>query len=144
MSQPFPPIALRRRHAQTIRDSSSSYKIDYVVVIKTFLNPEGHQNRISGLKVTAILLKGWILSIGEASSVEGLRSTGLPRLVLQQLQISEEKKKLSSKCQLMATKKLVKIGRVPNFHTNYGGQLWNSVISRPGRSQGLLYKQPRD
>ena len=28
----------------------------------------------------------------------------------------------------MATKKLVKIGRVPNSHTNYGGQLWNSVI----------------
>ena len=82
MSQPFPPTALRRRHAQTVIDSSSSYKIDYVIVIKTFLNPDGHQNRISGLKVTAILLKGWILPTGEASAVEGLRSTGLPRLVL--------------------------------------------------------------
>ena len=81
MSQPFPPIALRRRHAQRVRDSSSSYKIDYVIVIKTFLNPEGHQNRISGSKVTAILLKGWILPIGGASAVEGLRSTGLSRLV---------------------------------------------------------------
>ena len=28
LSEPFPPIALRRRHAQTVRDSSSSYKID--------------------------------------------------------------------------------------------------------------------
>ena len=50
-------------------------------MIKTFLNPEGHQNPISGSKVTAILLKGWILPIGGASAVEGLRSTGLPRLV---------------------------------------------------------------
>ena len=50
-------------------------------MIQTFLNPEGHPNRISGSKVTAILLKGWILPIGEASSVECLRSTGLPRLI---------------------------------------------------------------
>ena len=82
MSEPFPPSALRRRHAQTIRDNSSSYKIDYVIVIGSFLNPKGHQNRINGSKVTAILLKGWILPIGGASAVESLRSTGLPRLVL--------------------------------------------------------------
>ena len=50
-------------------------------MIKNFLNPEGHQNRISGSKVTAILLKGCILPIGGASSVEGMRSMGLPRLV---------------------------------------------------------------
>ena len=42
-------------------------------MIKTFLNPEGHQNRISGSKVTAILLKRWILPIGGGSSGEGLR-----------------------------------------------------------------------
>ena len=42
-------------------------------MIKTFLNPEGHQNPISGSKVTVILLKGWILPIGEASAGEGLR-----------------------------------------------------------------------
>ena len=81
MSQPFPPIALPRRHAQTVGDSSSSYKIAYVIVIKTFLNPEGPQNCISGSKVTAILVKGWSLPIGGASSVEGLRSTGLPHQV---------------------------------------------------------------
>ena len=50
-------------------------------MIKTFLNSEGHQNRITGSKVTAILPKGWILPIGGASAVEGLRSTVLPRLV---------------------------------------------------------------
>ena len=69
MSEPFPPTALRRRHAQTVQDSTSSYKVDYVIVIKNFLNPEGHQNPISGSKVTAVLLKaglrywGWFPSI---------------------------------------------------------------------------------
>ena len=29
-SQPFPPKALRPRHAQTVRDRNSSYKIDFV------------------------------------------------------------------------------------------------------------------
>ena len=32
--------------------------------MKSFLNPEGHQNRISNGKVTVILLKGLILPIG--------------------------------------------------------------------------------
>ena len=41
-------------------------------MIKNFLNPKGHQNPISASKVTAILLRGWILPIGEASSGEGL------------------------------------------------------------------------
>ena len=48
--------------------------IDHFIVIKNFLNPEGHQNRISGSKVTAMILKRWILPIGGASAVEGLRS----------------------------------------------------------------------
>ena len=74
-SQPFPPTALRRRHAQTVRDSSSSYKIDYFIVIKNFLNPKGHQNCISGSKVTAILLKGWICPIG--GSAPGACAAGL-------------------------------------------------------------------
>ena len=60
--EPF-PIALQRRQAQTVTDSTFSYKI----VIKNFLNSEGHQNPISGSKVTIILPKGWILPIGGAS-----------------------------------------------------------------------------
>ena len=40
------------RHAQTVRDSTSTYRIDYVIVIN-FPNPKGHQNPISGSKVTA-------------------------------------------------------------------------------------------
>ena len=55
VSHPFPPTS--RRHAQTVRDRASSYMIDFVLVIKSFLNPEWHQNPISGSKVTAILLK---------------------------------------------------------------------------------------
>ena len=42
-------------------------------MIKNILNPKGHQNSIGGSKVTAILLKGWILALGGASSGEGLR-----------------------------------------------------------------------
>ena len=72
-----------------VRDGPSSYKIDYAIRIKTFLNPEGHQNRFTGSKVTAILLKGWILPIGGASAVEGLQSTGLPRLVFIQAIINQ-------------------------------------------------------
>ena len=64
MTDPSVPTALRRRHAQTVKVWSSSYKIDYIIVIKIFLNPEGRQNPISGSKVTAILLKGWIWHIG--------------------------------------------------------------------------------
>ena len=81
VSEPFPPTALRRRHAQTVTDSTSSYKIDYFIAIKNFLNLEGHQNPISGSKVTAILLKGWILPIGGASAGEGLPCSLRCRLV---------------------------------------------------------------
>ena len=80
-SQPFPPTALRRRHAQTVRYSTSSYKIDYVIVIKNFLNLKGPHNLISGSKVTAILLKGWVLPIGGASAGEGLSCSPRSRLV---------------------------------------------------------------
>ena len=44
-------------------------------------NLEGHPNRITGSRETAILLNGWILPIVGASAVDGLRLTGLPRLV---------------------------------------------------------------
>ena len=63
MSNPLVPTALQRRHTLTVRVSSSGYKIDYVIVIKIFLNPEGNQTPIWGSKVKAILLKEWILPI---------------------------------------------------------------------------------
>ena len=48
-----------------------SHKIEYAAIFFEILNLEGHTNRITGSKVTAILLKGWILPIGGASVVEG-------------------------------------------------------------------------
>ena len=60
-------------------------KIDYVTIFLEILNLEGHPNYITGsLLVTAIFLNGWILPAGGASAVEGLRPSGLPRLVLTQ------------------------------------------------------------
>ena len=64
VSDPFPPASLRRRHAQTVNDSSSTF----IIEIKNFLNPEGHHNFITGSKVVAFLLKGWILPIGAVTS----------------------------------------------------------------------------
>ena len=70
MSHPFPTTALPCRHAQMVRDSSFSYKIDYVQQVKIFLSPEGHQNLITGSTVIAVLLDGmdftyWWICIGK-------------------------------------------------------------------------------
>ena len=62
-----------------VEDDAFSQKIDYFFL--EILNFKGHPNRITGSRVTAILLNGWILPICGASAVEGQRSTGLPRLV---------------------------------------------------------------
>ena len=51
-------ISLRHRHALTVADGAFSLKINYVTIFKEILNPEGHPNRITGSKVTAILLNG--------------------------------------------------------------------------------------
>ena len=53
----------------------------HVTIFVEILNLEGHPNRITGSRVTAILLNKWILPIGGASAVESVQSTGLPRLV---------------------------------------------------------------
>ena len=48
------------------------------------LTIEGHLNYITGLRVTAILLNGWIFPIGqsgEASQCRVCYQRGLPRLV---------------------------------------------------------------
>ena len=45
-----------------------SHKIDYVKIFQEILNPEENPNRITGSKVAAILLNGWILLISGASS----------------------------------------------------------------------------
>ena len=41
-----------------------SHKVNYVTIISEILNLEGHPNRITGSRITAILLNGWNLAIG--------------------------------------------------------------------------------
>ena len=42
------------------RNGAFSHKIDYITNFLEILNLEGHQNRITGSRVMAILLKGWV------------------------------------------------------------------------------------
>ena len=49
-------ISLRRRQALMVADGAFSHKIDFITIFKEILNPEGHSHRITGSKVTAILL----------------------------------------------------------------------------------------
>ena len=51
-------IPLRRRHAQTVKNGASSHKTNHFGIFSEILNPEEHQNRFIGSKVTAILLMG--------------------------------------------------------------------------------------
>ena len=51
-----------------VGDGASSHKIDKFSKLWNIINLEGHQNRITGSRVTAILLNGWTLPIGEAVS----------------------------------------------------------------------------
>ena len=62
-------ISLRRRHALTVADGAFSLTIEYVIIFQEILNPEGYPNRITGSKVVAIFLNGWILPIGGASNM---------------------------------------------------------------------------
>ena len=48
-------------------------KTGYVAQDWDISNLKGHQNCIIGSKVTAILLKGWILPFGGVASKKGLR-----------------------------------------------------------------------
>ena len=59
-----------------VGNGALSHKID-LLIFWEILYLEGHQNRTTGSRVTAILLNGWILPIGEASAGEGIQSTGL-------------------------------------------------------------------
>ena len=77
-------ISLRRRHAQMVRNGAFSHKIDYITIFLEILYLEGHQNCITGSRVTAILLNGWIFTIeqsGEASRWRVCYQRDLPRLV---------------------------------------------------------------
>ena len=62
-----------------------SQKIYKVTIFLEILNLEGHPNPITGSRVTAILLNGWILPIGQSGEASWWRvcyQRGLPRLVV--------------------------------------------------------------
>ena len=59
-----------------VEDGAFSNKIDKVTILWEILNCKGQPNCITGSRVTAVLLNGWILPFGGASVVEGLLSTG--------------------------------------------------------------------
>ena len=52
----FVKISLRRRHAPMVGSGSFSHKMDYNTIFSEILNLEGHQNKITGSRVTVILL----------------------------------------------------------------------------------------
>ena len=64
-----------------VGDGTFSQKMDYVTICYGILNFKGHPNCITGSKFTVILVNGRILSIGGASAVKCLQSTGPPCLV---------------------------------------------------------------
>ena len=64
-----------------VEDGAFSLEINYVKICKDILNLKGLPKCITGSKVMAILLNGWIFPIREASALEGLQSTGLPCLL---------------------------------------------------------------
>ena len=72
-----------------VGDSSSSYKIDNVTQVYDILNPEGHQNSITGSKLRAVLLKGLILPVGGVASVKGLCTACVAGLFPSRLSISK-------------------------------------------------------
>ena len=52
-----------------VKDGVFSHKIDYVTLFSEIQNLKGHHNCITGSRVTAVFLNGWILPIGGASAV---------------------------------------------------------------------------
>ena len=76
--------SLRRRHSLTVEDGAFSHKMDYVAILQEILNLEGHQYRITGSRVTAILLNRWIFCIGQSGKSSRWRvcyQRSLPRQV---------------------------------------------------------------
>ena len=77
-------ISLRRRHAPMVGNGALSHKIDYITIFLEILNLEGHQNRNTGSRVTAILLNASIFPIGQSGGAKRWRvcyQRGLPRLL---------------------------------------------------------------
>ena len=78
-------ISLQCRRALTVTDGAFIHKIDYVTIFKEILNPKGHPNRITGSKVTVILLNGGFFPLVELhreGSAPAACAAGLFSLIL--------------------------------------------------------------
>ena len=62
------------RHALMVEVGAFSHKIDFVTIFKDILNLEGHPNRITGSKVTTILLNWMDFAFWWSFSGEGSAS----------------------------------------------------------------------
>jgi hypothetical protein len=54
-----------------VRNGAFSHKIDCITILWENLNFKGHQNRITGSRVTAILLNGWIFLLDKGVKLVG-------------------------------------------------------------------------
>ena len=61
-----------------VEKGAFSQKINYITIFLEIINLKGHQNHITGTRVMAILLIGWIFPIGQSGegTLKGLFSTG--------------------------------------------------------------------
>ena len=67
-----------------VGNGAFSHKIDYITILIKILNLEGHENRITGARVTAILLNDLIFPLGQSGEAKRWRvcyQRGLSRLV---------------------------------------------------------------
>ena len=58
MTDPLPPLALRRSQTKMVWYGASSHKLEYIAQVQDILNLKGYQNGITGINMTAVFLHG--------------------------------------------------------------------------------------
>ena len=97
MTNGFPKISLRHRHAPMVVNAVFSHKRDFITVSLEILNLTGHQSYITGTRVTATFLNRRIFPFGQSGEASWWRvchQWGLPRVVYTTLQDSKGPKDL--------------------------------------------------
>ena len=69
----FPKKSLQSHHAPMIGYVAFSHKIEYITSFLEILNLKWHQNPITGTRVMAIWLNGWIFPIGQTGEASRWR-----------------------------------------------------------------------
>ena len=79
-----------------VTNGAFSHKIDYITSFYENISLKGQQNRITGPRVTAILLNGWIFPIGQSDEASWWRvcyQRSLPCLVFELIITSKKSPK---------------------------------------------------